>query len=48
MQRFMIVALVAAAGIAAPALAQGTVTGPNAGATPYMLPASNSSGAAGA
>jgi len=44
MQRFMIVALVAAAGIAAPALAQGTVTGPNAGATPYMLPASNSSG----
>lgn len=44
MQRFMIVALVAAAGIAAPALAQGTVTGPNAGASPYMLPASNSSG----
>lgn len=44
MQRFMIVALVAAAGIAAPAFAQGTVTGPNAGASPYMVPASNSSG----
>lgn len=38
----MIVALVAAAGIAAPAMAQ--LTGPNAGSSSYMVPAGNSAG----